>query len=46
VAGVMKMPGLKFLFADALSALITMAIMIGIGYLGGSQIPIPLKILH
>jgi len=38
VAGVMRMPARKFLFADALSALITMAIMIGIGYFGGSQI--------
>jgi membrane protein DedA with SNARE-associated domain len=38
VAGVMRMPARKFLFADALSALITMAIMTGIGYLGGSQI--------
>jgi membrane protein DedA with SNARE-associated domain len=37
-AGVMRMPARKFLFADALSALITMAIMIGIGYFGGSQI--------
>ncbi|KPK20785.1 MAG: hypothetical protein AMK69_23285 [Nitrospira bacterium SG8_3] len=40
VAGVMRMPARKFLFADALSALITMAIMIGIGYFGGSQIQI------
>jgi membrane protein DedA with SNARE-associated domain len=40
VAGAMKMPALKFLLADALSALITMAIMIGIGYFGGSQIQI------
>jgi membrane protein DedA with SNARE-associated domain len=39
-AGVMRMPARKFLLADALSALITMAIMIGIGYFGGSQIPI------
>jgi membrane protein DedA with SNARE-associated domain len=39
-AGVMRMPARKFLFADALSALITMAIMIGIGYLGGSQIQV------
>jgi membrane protein DedA with SNARE-associated domain len=37
-AGVMRMPARKFLFTDALSALITMAIMIGIGYWGGSQI--------
>jgi membrane protein DedA with SNARE-associated domain len=39
-AGVMRMPARKFLLADALSALITMAIMIGIGYLGGSRIQI------
>ncbi len=39
-AGVMRMPARRFLIADALSALITMAIMIGIGYLGGSQIQI------
>jgi len=39
-AGVMRMPAQKFLLADALSALITMAIMIGIGYFGGSQIQI------
>jgi membrane protein DedA with SNARE-associated domain len=39
-AGVMRMPARKFLLADALSALITMAIMIGIGYFGGSQIQI------
>ncbi len=37
-AGVMRMSARKFLLADALSALITMAIMIGIGYFGGSQI--------
>ena len=39
-AGVMGMPARKFLLADALSALITMAMMIGIGYFGGSQIQI------
>jgi membrane protein DedA with SNARE-associated domain len=39
-AGVMRMPARKFLLADALSALITMGIMIGIGYFGGSQIQI------
>lgn len=37
-AGVMRMPARKFLFADAFSVLIPMAIMIGIGYFGGSQI--------
>lgn len=39
-AGVMRMPARKFILADAPSALITMAIMIGIGYFGGSQIQI------
>jgi membrane protein DedA with SNARE-associated domain len=39
-AGVMRMPAQKFILADALSALFTMAIMIGIGYFGGSQIQI------
>jgi membrane protein DedA with SNARE-associated domain len=39
-AGVMRMPVPKFLLADALSALITMSIMIGLGYFGGSQIQI------
>ena len=39
-AGVMRMPARKFLLAEALSALITMAMMIGIGYFGGSQIQI------
>jgi membrane protein DedA with SNARE-associated domain len=39
-AGVMRMPARKFLLADAFSALITMAIMIGIGYFGGSKIQI------
>jgi membrane protein DedA with SNARE-associated domain len=39
-AGVMRMPARKFLLADALSALITISIMIGIGYFGGSQIQI------
>jgi membrane protein DedA with SNARE-associated domain len=39
-AGVMRMPAQKFLLADGLSALITMGIMIGIGYFCGSQIQI------
>ena len=39
-AGVMRMPARKFLLADALSALTTMAMMIGIGYFGGSRIQI------
>ena len=40
VAGVMKMPPLKFLAADAISSPITMAIMIGAGYVGGQSLEI------
>jgi membrane protein DedA with SNARE-associated domain len=35
-AGALKMPRIKFLLADAGSSLITMSIMIGAGYWGGS----------
>ncbi len=38
VSGIMEMPPLKFLISDAISALITMSIMMGIGYLGGESI--------
>lgn len=38
VAGVMKMPALKFLLADAVSAIFTMSIMIGAGYAGGNSL--------
>ena len=34
VAGVMRMPGIKFLMADATTALLTIALMGGIGYAG------------
>jgi membrane protein DedA with SNARE-associated domain len=40
VAGVMRMPARKFLFVDALSTLMTMAMIIGIGYFGGTRIQI------
>ncbi len=39
VAGVMRMPKIRFLFADAISALFTIGIWGGIGYLGGNSIP-------
>jgi membrane protein DedA with SNARE-associated domain len=38
VAGVMRMPAIKFLMADAASAIITITLMVGIGYLGGNSI--------
>jgi membrane protein DedA with SNARE-associated domain len=40
VAGVMKMHPIKFLIADAATALLTVAIMGGIGYVGGNSIQI------
>ncbi len=38
VAGVMKMPWKKFLFVDAASALFTITLWGGLGYMGGNQI--------
>ena len=40
VAGVMRMPPVKFLVADAATALLTIALMGGIGYAGGNSIEI------
>ncbi len=39
-AGVMKMPTLKFLIADAASAILTVTLMVGIGFWGGNRIQI------
>ncbi len=39
-AGVMKMSPLKFLAADAVAALFTMALMVGAGYVGGNSLEI------
>jgi membrane protein DedA with SNARE-associated domain len=38
VAGVMRMSRVKFILADAATALITIAIMVGFGYLGGNSL--------
>jgi membrane protein DedA with SNARE-associated domain len=38
VAGVLKMPRIKFVFADAISSMVTMSIMVGAGYWGGSTL--------
>ena len=39
-AGVMRMSTLKFILADAVSAILTMTLMVGIGFLGGNSIQI------
>jgi membrane protein DedA with SNARE-associated domain len=39
-AGVMRMPSLKFIMADAASAIFTITIMVGIGFWGGSSIQV------
>jgi membrane protein DedA with SNARE-associated domain len=36
VAGVLKMPRIRFVLADAVSSAVTMSIMVGAGYWGGS----------
>jgi membrane protein DedA with SNARE-associated domain len=40
VAGVMRMPAIKFLTADAASAILTVTLMVGIGYLGGNSMEV------
>jgi len=39
-AGAMRMSTLKFILADAASAILTMTLMVGIGFLGGNSIQI------
>ena len=39
-AGVMRMPTVKFLMADAVSSLFTIAIMVGAGYAGGNSLQV------
>ncbi len=38
ISGVMRIPRLKFLIADGLSAIITISINLGLGYLGGNTL--------
>lgn len=40
VAGVMRMDAMKFLIADAVSSLFTVALMVGAGYVGGNSLEI------
>ena len=40
VAGVMRMSTLKFVLADAASAILTMMLMVGIGFLGGNSLQV------
>ena len=39
-AGVMRMSAIKFLLADGVSAILTVTLMVGIGYLGGNSIQV------
>ena len=43
VAGVLRIPAIKFLMVDAISALVTICIWGGIGYWGGNSIPVWVK---
>ena len=38
VAGVMRMSAIRFLMVDAASAIITITVMVGVGYMGGNSI--------
>ena len=38
VAGILRMPRAQFVFADAASSIVTMTIMVGAGYWGGSTL--------
>jgi membrane protein DedA with SNARE-associated domain len=38
VAGILKMPRLKFVLSDAVSSLVTISIMVGAGYWGGNTL--------
>lgn len=40
VAGVMRMPLSKFLAADAIASVVTIAIWTGIGYIGGNSLQV------
>ena len=40
VSGVMRMSALKFLITDAISSLVTIALMVGAGYVGGNSLQI------
>ncbi len=44
--GTLKMPSVKFILTDMASALITMVIMVGIGYAGGNSINALSKNIH
>ncbi|KAF0146070.1 MAG: DedA protein [Nitrospirae bacterium] len=39
-SGVMRMPALKFIAADAVSSIFTIALMVGAGYIGGNSLQI------
>lgn len=39
VSGILRMPYWRFILTDAVSAVFTMALMVGIGYKGGEELP-------
>ena len=43
IAGVLRMSPLKFITADALSSIATIALMVGIGYMGGQSLAVVRK---
>ena len=43
VAGIMRMPALKFLIADAVTSVFSIALMVGAGYMGGYSLQIVKK---
>jgi membrane protein DedA with SNARE-associated domain len=40
VAGIMRMPAIKFVMADGASAVLTVSLMVGMGYLGGNSLQV------
>jgi len=40
VSGIMRMPALKFLIADGLSSIFSIALMVGAGYMGGYSLKV------
>jgi membrane protein DedA with SNARE-associated domain len=44
-AGVVKFPGSRFILADAVSALVTIGLMAGVGYAGGKKIEVWKEVL-
>jgi membrane protein DedA with SNARE-associated domain len=46
VAGIMKMPYLKFLVLDIISSILTIIVMVGLGYISGNSFQVIKKRYH